>query len=91
MINKKDREKLLVRRKKAIYNMLCKYPSGFAMKNILHEHPSLFTHKLQARNVMNILRKSDRTIKFKREGRDCKYLQEVDVHKLLNELWRIPT
>ena len=90
METKKDRqEKKLAKRKKAVYNMFKKYPDGFTMRSILEEHPKLFTHKLQARNVMNVLRKEDSTVVFQRSGVDCRYLQRVDTYKLLNQLWRV--
>ena len=87
--DEQEKKKKLAKRKQVVYNMFKKYPEGFTMGSILKENPELFTHKLQARNVMNILRKEDRTLEFQRRGMECKYLQRVDTYKLLNQLWRV--
>lgn len=89
METKKDKQEKLAKRKEALYNMFEKYPSGFTMGSVLEEHPKLFTHKLQVRNVINILRREDTTVVLQRKGVECRYLQRVDTYKLLNQLWLI--
>lgn len=89
MVTKKDREELLAKRKKALYNMFCRYPKGITMKDILVEQPKLFNDKLQARNVMSMLRRADSTITFRRQGSAGVYVQRGVTYKLLNKLWLI--